>query len=233
MKMMIKDRKLIAITILISCISCVKYTIPKLIIRDGARLKIESNHDETVHLYDVHAQYLQNAAIESTVAYSDSTSNLVTVVNLIHNGEKTVFFLNGFYEPLPYSTAGAERFSLFMALDSFNLNDTIYFSSDEVMISFYYEKLYSGLLQTGLATKLNGYLVAHTMNNDTLSGNIRFEAETIGSYSNILREIYDDSSVTWISARIEFKAIKKKSNGKSEIIGRFRIPSDNQTDSEK
>ncbi|MGB9722175.1 MAG: hypothetical protein ACPL28_11945 [bacterium] len=190
-------------------------------------MKIESSYDEITYLYDVYALYIQNVDIETTLTHYDSISSLMTII-LVPGSRKTVFFLSGTFAPIPHSTAGAERFSLFMALNSFNLNDTIYFTFDNITAFFFYEKLYSGLLQNGFATELDGYLVINQINGDTLSGYIKINGEAVGVYFSPISNVHDFHVRSWISGQIEFRANKKTPEGKQKIIAKILVPRQTQ-----
>ena len=193
----------------------------------GAMLLIQTSSDETTHLYSVSAQYVPHISADSESFYYDSTFGLLTT-GAFRDGKNTVFLLKGQYEPIPYSTAGGERFSLFLILDSLLLNDTVYFTTDRVISIFYYEKLYSGLFQNGFTTKMNGNLIVQTAIRDTLFGTIYIEAETAGSYYNLLTDVRDPHALSRVSGHIVFTAVERSSK-RSMVIDCLRQPFGFQT----
>ncbi|MEO0107367.1 MAG: hypothetical protein ABIL46_08570 [candidate division WOR-3 bacterium] len=186
-------------------------------------MDVETNYDKTIHFYDISAQYVKSAKIDTIIRGSDSSSKIISL-NLNSNGKKTVFFINGFFEPIPYSTAGAERFHLIIELDSLTYSDTIYFSSESNIVVFYYEKLYSARLQTGLAIDMEGYFVVDKIDSDTIFGSMKISGTTSGVYSDLLNNVYDNQVTSWISGEIHFKAIKKAFTEKSKKVGGFLLP---------
>lgn len=147
----------------------------------------------------------------------------------LRSGNKTVFMFGALHVPHPEELGGViEYYYLFIEIDSFATNDTIFIGTDTIKKLFYYEKAKDVSFTAGVSTNLQGYMIIKRTIGDTLIGYINFEGNA-QEYSPGA-ELSGIKTFSYVSCQVDFKAIKRALKKDSEIITTLILPSDIQID---
>jgi hypothetical protein len=191
-----------------------------------------SNFDQekTITIKNPQAYYFNGADFIIESSDRNIENRLASEKNLkLRTGSKTVFFFHALHVPTPEKLGGfMNNYYLFIEKDSFSMNDTIVIGTDLINALFYYDSSKDVSFSSGHSTDLQGYMIINQVIGDTLCGVIHFEGET-REYS-ASTEISNIKTYGYVSCQIEFRAIKKKLKGDSEIIATFLVPPDVQID---
>lgn len=199
---------------------------PYPVIQKGARLKIESSHDESSHEFDVLGTYDEEARLTARLrtSYSeDGESKYDRMHFSLVKGRRFVLMLWG-SELVPYvHLLGEARtsFHLFFVLDSVMTGDTLSLKGDNIASVFYFEKKDTLICHTGYSTELDGYLILDRLDDDTLSGFVYLKGKALGYYGSFASgdTISDSYNESMCDAEIAFRATKDLGQTDSLYIG--------------